>query len=643
MCGIAGAWFFRGGADPLDQEAAVGKMVEAMGHRGPDGRGVVRCTSTDELGRPVPTLGHARLSIIDLSERGRQPMASPRRPIWVTYNGEIYNFQELRRMLEHDGCAFHSESDTEVLLQGYEKWGRAVVDRLRGMFAFAIWDGTTGELLLARDRLGIKPMYVYRDSRCLLFASEVRALLASGVVPRRLDLVALDQFLAYQSVPAPRTLVRDVAMLRAGRTVLAGASGSSEEREYWDPASRASTEAKTVDRLAATRRIHDLLAESVRLHLVSDVPVGVFLSGGIDSGALVSLIRQAGIAPRTFTVTCPATTEDEGPAARSVAEAFETDHSEIVLQPDDLCRELPIALSGVDHPSGDGINTFIVAKAVRQAGLKVALSGLGGDELFGGYPSFRRLGRLVPYSRFWAYAPPEIRAAAASAVRTLGGSSIASGKTAALLESDGSLPQMFPVMRQVFSRPERQSLLGHARTDAISEADPYIALLEDARSRLAGLGTLASISYAEARTYMHDVLLRDADQMSMRHGLEVRVPLLDHVLVEYLMGLSDETRGDTSSPKALLVESLGAPLPSVCLGPKRGFVLPFEAWMRGPLRAFCETRLGPEGLAGRGAVRGDPVQSIWRAFLAGSGRTTWSRPWTLVALDAWLEASGVAA
>jgi len=642
MCGIAGAVFWHAAPPAREQDRIVMSMVDALAHRGPDGRGVVRCSIDESVRAPQATLGHTRLSIIDLSDRARQPMTTERRPVWVTYNGEIYNFEALRRELEGLGCAFRSDSDTEVLLHGYERWGLGIVDRLHGMFAFAIWDGAAGRLVLARDRLGIKPLYIFRNDRVLLFASEVRALLASGLVDPALDATALDRYLTYQTVPSPRTLVRNVVMLEPARLVVAGPGGRFDERTYWDPLTAARTDDRPADRAEAAARVHELLVASVRRHLVSDVPVGVFLSGGVDSTTIVALMRQLGVTPRTFTVACPGTPYDEAPDARAIAARFGTDHTEIPIDAATMLSEIPGGLAQADHPSGDGLNTFIVAHAVRRTGAKVALSGLGGDEFFGGYPSFRRLERLAPYARLWRRSPARVRATAAAAVRTLAGDAVASGKAAALVETDGSLSQMFPILRQMFSASDRTALIGEDIVQAArAEGDPYVSLLEKAERRRGGLGDLALVCYAEARTYMHDVLLRDTDQMSMRHGLEVRVPLLDHELVEYVMGLPDALRHDGATPKPLLVESLGEPLPDVCLRPKRGFVLPFREWMQGPLRAFCEQHLGADGLAGRAFMHASAVNELWRAFLANDRRTSWSRVWTLVALNAWLAQTGV--
>jgi asparagine synthase (glutamine-hydrolysing) len=548
----------------------------------------------------------------------------------------------VRAELEARGRRFRSQSDTEVILQGYDEWGVAILQRLQGMFALAIWDGRRSELLLARDRLGIKPLYVYQGADGFFFASEIRSLLSAGVAPARLDTVALDQYLAYQTVPPPRTLIEQVRMVPAGHWQLL-AHGELKERCYWDLLDNAAIADESVDGAEARRCVGQLLKESARLHLVSDVPVGIFLSGGIDSSALVALTRNAGSIPRTFSVVLPGTRHDEAAFARAVAERFGGEHTEIPLREHELTEAVPEALARVDHPSGDGLNTFVISRAVRAAGLKVALSGLGGDELFGGYPSFDRLGRFSRYAGAWKRSPSAVRSAAAAAVRAFGRSSVASTKAAAVLETDGTLPQTFPVTRQLFALAERRALLGDAIVDAAhAHGDPYVRLLEDAVTRHPRAGLMSLVSYAEARTYMHDVLLRDTDQMSMAHGLEVRVPLLDHRLAEYVMGLPDEVKEPGAVPKRLLVESLGSDLPAECVQrPKQGFVLPFDAWMKGDLRPFCEHHLGSDGLARRGIIAEPPLRALWQAYLSGDRSTSWSRPWALVALNAWMDRNGV--
>ena len=572
-------------------------------------------------------------------------MASARQRLWITFNGEIYNFKSIRSQLEGLGRRFHSDSDTEVILQGYEQWGEGVVERLRGMFAFAIWDAANQRLFVARDRLGVKPLYLSHTPDGVIFASEIRALLASGLVAKSLDRVALAQYLAHQTVPAPRTLVKGVRAMLPGSTESFRADGSAVQRQYWDLLDSADAYAGQASVEDARDRVRQLLEESTRLHLVSDVPVGVFLSGGIDSTAVAALVKRAGVTPRTFCVSFPGTSFDEGPHARDVANAIGADHVDLPLSETEFRRQLPQALESVDHPSGDGVNTFVVSQAVRHAGIKVALSGLGGDELFGGYPSFTRLRRIAGYARLWQWSPEPVRRAAAATLRGVGGSSVLSSRMAALLETDASLPQAYPLMRQLFSPARRKALLDVAGADSTSdrESDPYVSLLERAVAGHPHAGSMSLVSYAEARTYMHDVLLRDTDQMSMAHGLEVRVPLLDHRLAEYVMGLSEKAKGPDGMPKRLLVESLTNDLPASVRRPKQGFVLPLDLWMRAELRSFCEHHLGREGLSQRAILNADAVESVWQSFVGNDGTVSWSRPWALVALNAWLESTGVTA
>jgi asparagine synthase (glutamine-hydrolysing) len=584
-------------------------------------------------------LGHTRLAILDLSPAGRQPMASTDGQLHTTFNGEIYNFRALRPELGQHG--WRSQSDTEVLLRAYARWGRASLSHLRGMFAFALWDARRRELFLARDRLGIKPLYYARtEAGAFLFASEVRALLASGLLASRLDMTALGEYLAYQSVPAPRTLVEGVSSLPPGCWLSLSADGDVVSGTYWDLLDQVSPGAAHATPAESRRRVAELLRESVALHLVSDVPVAAFLSGGIDSTAVVALMREGGTQPRTFSVGFRERAFDETQHARTVARRFSTDHTEILLGERDLLDQMPQALEAMDQPTGDGVNTYVVARAVRGAGIKVALSGLGGDELFAGYPSFARLERSAALFRAWGHVPPIVRSLTADGVRRLGRSSVAATKTAAMLASNGQLAQLYPLTREVLSASQRAALLTHNGASP-ARGDPYMTLLEGAFRRRPVRGTLTAISYAEARTYMHDVLLRDTDQMSMAHSLEVRVPLLDHCLVEYLMRLPDGHKQPDGIPKRLLVESLEGLLPdSIVRRPKQGFGLPFDPWLRGPLRDLCARALGANGLGGRGILRPEAVWGLWTAFLERRPDVSWSRVWVLVVLEAWLERNG---
>ncbi len=388
----------------------------------------------------------------------------------------------------------------------------------------------------------------------------------------------------------------------------------------------------------AHKEVRRLLLDSVSAHLVSDVPVGAFLSGGIDSSGVVALMREAGITPRTFSVGFAEAEFDESAHAERVAALVGSEHTAIRLSERDLLDALPDALAAMDQPTGDGVNTFIVSRAVRRTGLTVALSGLGGDELFGGYPSFSRLTRVADVARVWGRSSGQLRDIAGRAVRLIGGSSVLATKAAAAVASDGSLASLYPLTRQLFSDEQRLSLIAPAwRSRFAAASDPYVPLLRDAFARMPGSGPVTQVSYAEARTYMHDVLLRDTDQMSMAHALEVRVPFVDHVLADYVMAVPDALKAPGPTPKRLLVEALGAALPrEIVHRRKQGFTLPFEPWMRGELRTFCENRLGAAGLAGRGLVDRDRLAGMWTSFLRGGSDVTWSRLWMLVALETWL-------
>ena len=643
MCGIVGIFATpnqtqnKTAQDAESLRAPLDRMVRNLDHRGPDASGV----EIIQQGSHAIGFGHTRLAIIDLSAAGNQPMQDPATGNWITFNGEIYNFRELRARLDTKEEQWRSASDTEVVLRAYRTWGRDCLDHLRGMFAFALWDRERQQLLLARDRLGIKPLYYFHTPGSFLFASEVRALLASDLVPRKLDATALWEYLGYQSVPAPRTMIENVRALPPGCWMTVDARGTIDEGCYWDLLENASADARAASFSESKRRVREILEDAVALHLVSDVPVGAFLSGGIDSSAIVALLHEAGERPHTFNVCFDESAYDENVYARQIAERFRTEHTEVRLTGRALLDRVPAALAAMDQPTGDGINTYMVSGAVHGAGIKAALSGLGGDEFFAGYPSFKRLPGALKYVRGFSHAPAALRDFAASTVRTLGNSSVRAGKAAQMIEAGDTLASLFPITRQVLSKDQRRLLVNEMWRSIASVPDSYTNLLEE-KFKDATLETLSLISYAEGRTYMHDVLLRDTDQMSMAHALEVRVPLLDHKLVEYLMGLPDEHKVSNGTPKRLLVESLDGLLPETIVHrPKRGFTLPFDPWMRGELRSFCEERLNPERIAARGVFRPQQVQKLWQSFLSGSAQVSWSRMWVMVVLEEWLDRNDV--
>lgn len=631
MCGIAGTVV----TEPkrVDSRTAIERAMPRITHRGPDDRGLF--VSGD--GRCA--LAHTRLSILDLSSAGRQPMSTLDGRFQIVFNGEIYNFRELRQELTRSGETFASNSDTEVLLRLYVRYGADSLRRLRGMFAFAVWDERKQELFIARDRLGIKPLYYYAGDGKFVFASEVRAILATELAPRQIDPVALNDYLAYQSIPSPRTLIKGVKALPPGAWMTVDSSGAIEERRYWDLLQDFSPEAQAASQSEILNHTGALLREAVELHLVSDAPLGVFLSGGIDSSAVVALMSEMGHTPKTFSVIFAESNYDESVYARQVAARFGAEHTEIRLTEAAMVDQLPDALAAMDQPTGDGVNTYVVSRAVKEAGVTVALSGLGGDEFFVGYPSFLRLEKALKRLRPLKYLPASARNIAARAVELAGGGSIPAAKLASMIGSDGALASMYPVVRQVLSPSKRRSLLsGRWKRFDENWRDPYVDLLRNAYQSADSAELFALISYAEGRTYMHDVLLRDTDQMSMAHALEVRVPLLDHKLVEYVMGTPDAYKRPNGVPKSLLVRSLGDLLPhDVVYRPKQGFTLPFADWMRGGLRNFCEERLHPQRIGSRGIFDIGEVENLWRSFIGGSRDVSWSRLWILVALEEWLE------
>ena len=623
MCGIAGILGLEGLKDP---SATVRTMTDAMAHRGPDASG----HWADDL----VALGHRRLSIIDLSRAADQPFRSPDGRYVLVFNGEIYNFRELRSQLGDQ--VFVTDSDTEVLLAAYRTWGAEVLQRLHGMFAFAVYDARQRELFLARDRMGIKPLYFHRGDRHFVFASELRALLASELVPRRLDRVALVDHLRYQTVHAPRTLVEDVRMLMPGQWMRL----SDEEltvKDWWTTEVAVDPEAATHEEARVHREVRERLTRAVERRLVADVPFGAFLSGGIDSSAVVALMASVSSAPvHTFSVVFDEGAYNEERFADLVSKRFRTDHTPIRLRPAEFLGMLPDALAAMDHPSGDGPNTWVVSKVTREAGITMALSGLGGDELFAGYPVFTR--SLALWDKRWlAQFPAGARRAAGALLRTV--RPTAQGvKAAELLRLPSfSIDDTYPVSRLAFTDQQLLGLLATKRLPANSVRAILHTIVREHGGH--ALPFLSQVSLGELATYLVNVLLRDTDQMSMAHALEVRVPFLDHELVSYVLGVRDGLKYP-HSPKRLLTRSLGDLLPEEVVNrPKMGFTLPWEEWMRRELRDLCEQRL--EGLAQRDLFRPDGIHRLWDRFLNGDPRVNWSRIWQLVVLEDWLSRHGI--
>jgi asparagine synthase (glutamine-hydrolysing) len=575
MCGIAGHFAYAAHAVPVDLEALT-LTRDTMTRRGPDAAGM--WISPDrKIG-----LAHRRLSIIDLTEAGAQPMHSADGRFSVTFNGEIYNYPQLRGELENEGVVFRSHSDTEVLLHLYRRDGAAMVEKLRGMFAFALWDADARSLFLARDPHGIKPLYYADDGKTFRFASQVSALKAGGHVDLSPDPGGTVGFLLWGSVPEPFTLHKGIRQLTAGSTLLVTQAGAAPSRRYWSIAAtmrRSLSRAEGIPRGEERDYFRVQLLNSVKAHLLADVPVGAFLSAGLDSSTLVGLTREASDAPlQTLTLSFDdfqGTLNDECPAASDIARAVGVSHRCIRLPAAAVDQELDRFFSAMDQPTVDGFNTWLISHAAVQAGWKVALSGLGGDELLGGYASFQRVPNLMAEARHtpWRHCPALYRKA-----HSLVGPWFKWPVNAAGIPQYGQTPEgAYHLTKGVFMPWELSAVLA----PDILEAGLQALAAEDAahQESLEDMNAFQQVACLESVRYMRNQLLRDSDWVGMAHSLEIRVPLVDSVLTEAVIGLA--ASGRLGKGKALLPQTLTHPLPShVLQRPKTGFVVPTWRWLR---------------------------------------------------------------
>jgi asparagine synthase (glutamine-hydrolysing) len=645
VCGICGTAFVN---STSEAEARVRAMSAALQHRGPDEEGFL----VNEPRAPGLALGMRRLSIIDLPG-GHQPAWNEAKDVAVIFNGEIYNYRELRARLTSLGHRFATQSDTEILVHGWEEWGEECLTELRGMFAFALLDlrkryATSPLLFLARDPLGIKPLYYTQTPDGFAFASEVRALLQGGVAGKQLSPDALTSYLLFGSVSEPVTLLEGVFSLPPGHRMLLYVPErrrTPRARPWWDPqqSPAARDPKKPQDFVSAAKRLRPLLEDAVQAHLIADVPVGLFLSSGLDSSGIAALAARAQPHICSFTLAFPGTSYDEAPLARSVADKCGTRHREVPLDGGAVLERLDEALAALDQPTMDGINTHFVSWAAREVGLKVALSGLGGDELFAGYRTFANTPKLARLMRLAWFAPAPLRRAVAPVLRGLlaqkSGSDGARKALDAWLSPD-ALPHPYFFTRTLFpvsylSRlTEPRFRPSTVNADGVTLEPTWLGWLERSADAARKLEPVGAVSWLEMRSYMASTLLRDTDSVSMAQSLEVRVPLLDTPLVEFMGSLPDAARQRAGTQKALLVESLSDILPAEILSQrKRTFTLPWEEWLRGPLRARLERSFGDPAPAFVAHVHTDGVRGVWSAFLAG--KTSWSRPWSLFVLNEW--------
>ena len=617
-------------------EPAARRMMQAMIHRGPDDEGYEELPMGGDESGPVAGFGFRRLSILDLTAAGHQPMFNSHTGDCLIFNGEIYNFRSLRAELQLRGILFRGTSDSEVLLQALSTWGEAALEKLQGMYAFAFYEAKTRRILLARDPLGIKPLYVASLPDRFVFASEIRSVRASGLVPDDLDMGGIAGMLAYGAPQDPLTVHREIRSLPAGHSCWISSGHAAHisvfmPRAFWRFPSQVPAAPSAA---AAASEVRVLLEGAVARHLVADRSVGVFLSAGLDSFAIAALSKAARSDIKTFTVgfTEPGVI-DEVEEAAAAAKLLGTDHQRVILESADIAGLWNDWLGAADRPSIDGFNTYVVSHAVKRAGKTVALSGLGSDEIFGGYPNFASAKRYVSILRALSHVP--------SAARTLGlrwllrRSSLAyQEKAQELAAGDASLDGVTLRLRRILT--DRQ--LGRLGIDTSSLSLNEHLLSPSALTAIGSDGGDAfnRVARLECGLYMGNTLLRDTDAVTMAHSLEVRVPMLDQPLVDYVMQLPERIKTHPGGPtKLLLRQAMKGLIPDSLLNrPKTGFSLPIDRWMHGALRDSCQASI--DYLAGAGVLDAREVRSQWAEFLASAANVHWIRPMTLVALGSYL-------
>jgi len=619
MCGICGI---------IGQQAsrdAVQKMCRHMVHRGPDDEGFYE-------GENI-ALGIRRLEVIDRLS-GHQPIPNEDQTVWTVLNGEIYNYRTLRADLERRGHRFYSSSDTECLVHLYEEYHRSMLTRLRGMFAFAIWDEKRQALFIARDRLGIKPLYYKEDGQNLIFASELGAIIEAGLSERAVAPEAVHHYLSFRSVPSPLTMYRGIQNLPPGHA-LWKTGRQTEIYPYWDITPLEDVDQGSIDDLEKFRHI---LEESVKIRLVSDRPLGAFLSGGIDSTTITALARRhTGSRLKTFALGFAegGKAYDELPFARLASRHLDTEHHEFILSGDEIRKDLPAILHHMDQPTGDALQQFYLYK-MTAGEVTVALSGTGGDELFGGYNWFDAILKMEFYERIWNQLPGTVKALLE---KRLGREDnyTARGfraRFSRFLACRSSFLKKYCLFKSMISDKYKPGLYAEdfynrVRAEASSES-----LVDRLISNRSEEETFEKIAYLQLKTDLPDILLKDADVMSMAHGLEVRLPLLDQRLVRYAATMPPALKIGRGDNKAILRDAVQGIVPrEIIRRPKMGFIFPMDIWAQTTLQdiiASCFTR---ESVEKRGYFRYEAVRKLYDDFQ--QGRERFFRVWNLAALELW--------
>lgn len=620
MCGICGGF----GIDNSHQ--VIQKMTDAMIHRGPDSDGYFQVGDL--------SLGMRRLKIIDL-DTGDQPIFNEAKNIALVCNGEIYNYQEIRETLIRTGHHFATKSDTEVIVHAYEEWGVEFLCYIRGMFSIAIVDFSDEAnvlLLLARDRFGIKPLYYYNHQGQFIFASEVKALLSSGIVNKNISLAGLYTYLSFGSVQEPLTLVDGIVSIPPASCMVVNTSLLVENisiSRYWEPS--------TGEQLSPdSSQVRMWLEDAISSHLISDVPLGSFLSGGIDSGSIVAFASNfLGEGLNTFTLGFDNWSNDESEFAELTAKKWKTCHHHSMIDESEVINNLPNVIDAMDEPTVDGINTWFVSREARKSGLVVALSGIGGDEIFAGYPSFTLVPKLSKFPRL----PIDFKWLNSTnlSAKLLGKNYDSFNKLFSYMTGNQFIDNPYFAVRGLFTNTQIKKLLNMAALNRLDQ-DNYLSLwktdVEDNISIASSLGPVSSISWLELTQYMKSTLLRDTDMMSMAHSLEVRVPFLDHSLVQQVLSVNPGDKVNHEYLKPLLVGATKGFLPSPIMSQKKKtFTFPFEYWLRKNLNSHVARCLtNPSGILSE-LFEYESLKLTWERFT--NKQTNWARPWSLFILEEW--------
>ncbi|MEO7729968.1 MAG: asparagine synthase (glutamine-hydrolyzing) [Kofleriaceae bacterium] len=638
MCGIVGLYNFGGAADGSARDRALTlTMRDTIAHRGPDDGGLWQ----SDDGRVV--FGHRRLAIVDLSPAGHQPMANEDGSVWITFNGEIYNHAELRQTLRlDDRHKFRSRSDTEVIIHLYEERQRGVVDAIDGMFAFAIWDQGRQRLMLARDRMGKKPVYYTLAAGRLLFASEIKALLAHPDVARRVDLVAMNEYLTFSNVPEPRTMFEGIRKLPAAHTLICDRHGNLTIERFWSPLDGPAW-TPPASRGEAVEHVRALVKGAVKKRLMADVPVGAFLSGGVDSSTNVALMSQLVSTPlQTFTVEFTGFGAAENfhdvPYARQVASMFGCRHSEVQITAAEAVAYVPEMVAHQDEPLGDPacLPMHFVSRAAHQAGVKVVLVGEGSDEVFCGYPDFPKL--YETYNGRWSQLkrmPLVLRRAVKRGAELAGQPS---GRVDVLLRAAENEP-LYMGLDVVFFDWEKQALYTEAGKRAMpgKAADTVNAYYREIAERRPDADFSQQMSYIELRNRLPELLLMRVDKFSMQHSLEARAPFLDHELATYALSLPAAMKMDGARTKTVLKDAAHEWLPNdVVERTKQGFRVPLPAWLRGELAGWAEDLLRRSPLRKLGIIDFDHVMELWRLHQEDRADHSFDL-WCIINLSGWYE------